>query len=131
MGSFMQREVSFQKENQVDGPFEVLERINDNAYKVDLPGEYGVSATFNVADLSPYFEDDYLVNLRANSPQHGENDGGPSPSMNLISRFKIKSKIQEWVNIFLAQPCELSVWAFGVSPGFVTRLEQGPNVELP
>ena len=52
---------------RADGPFEVLERINDNAYKVDLPGEYGVSATFNVADLSPYLEDDYLDNLRANS----------------------------------------------------------------
>ena len=37
-----------------DGPFEVLERINDNACKVDLPGDYGVSATFNVADLSAY-----------------------------------------------------------------------------
>jgi len=32
---------------QGDGPFQILERINDNAYKVDLPGEYGVSATFN------------------------------------------------------------------------------------
>ena len=60
---------------RVDAPFEVLERINDNAYKVNLPGDYGVSATFNVADLSPYFEDDYLVNLRTNSPQQGENDG--------------------------------------------------------
>ena len=37
-----------------DGPFQILERINDNAYKVDLPGEYGVSASFNVADLSPF-----------------------------------------------------------------------------
>ena len=35
-----------------DGPFQVLERINDNAYKIDLPGEYNVSATFNVSDLS-------------------------------------------------------------------------------
>ena len=33
-----------------DGPFHVLERINNSAYKIDLSGEYGVSATFNVAD---------------------------------------------------------------------------------
>jgi hypothetical protein len=37
-----------------DGPFQVLERINDNAYKLDLPGEYNVSAIFNVTDLSPF-----------------------------------------------------------------------------
>ena len=37
-----------------DGPFQVIERINDNAYKLDLPGEYNVSATFNVSDLSPF-----------------------------------------------------------------------------
>ena len=37
-----------------DGPFQVLERINDNAYRLDLPGEYNISATFNVSDLSPF-----------------------------------------------------------------------------
>ena len=31
-----------------DGPFQVLERINDNAYKLDLTGEYNISATVNV-----------------------------------------------------------------------------------
>ena len=37
-----------------DGPFRVLERINDNAYKIELPDDYSVSTTFNVADLTPY-----------------------------------------------------------------------------
>ena len=58
----------------VDGPFEVIEKVNDNAYKVDLPGDYGVSCTFNVADLKPYYEDDHLENLRANSFLKGEDD---------------------------------------------------------
>jgi hypothetical protein len=54
-----------------DGPFQVVERINDNAYKLDLPGEYGVSASFNVADLSPF---DVGDDWRANPSQEGEND---------------------------------------------------------
>ncbi|GKA75632.1 hypothetical protein Tco_0782010 [Tanacetum coccineum] len=37
-----------------DGPFRVLKKINDNAYKIELPGHYIVSVTINVADLSPY-----------------------------------------------------------------------------
>ena len=37
-----------------DNPFQVLERINDNAYKLDLPSEYNISATFNVSNLSPF-----------------------------------------------------------------------------
>ncbi|GKV44250.1 hypothetical protein SLEP1_g51447 [Rubroshorea leprosula] len=42
---------------RADGHFQIVEKINDNAYKIKLPGDYGVSATFNVADLSPYYED--------------------------------------------------------------------------
>jgi len=46
---------------RAEGPFEVLEKVNDNAYKVDLPGDFRVLATFNVTDLSSYvpsrFED--------------------------------------------------------------------------
>uniref|UniRef100_A0A1U7WNB5 Uncharacterized protein LOC104228082 n=1 Tax=Nicotiana sylvestris TaxID=4096 RepID=A0A1U7WNB5_NICSY len=54
-----------------DGPFQVLERIGDNAYKLDLPGEFQVSATFNVADLSLF---DVGSNSRMNSFQEGGND---------------------------------------------------------
>ena len=35
-----------------DGPYQIIERINDNAYKMDLLGEYGVSDTFNISNLS-------------------------------------------------------------------------------
>ena len=32
----------------------MIERINDNAFKIDLPGEYNVSTSFNVSDLSTF-----------------------------------------------------------------------------
>ena len=40
--------------------------MNDNAYKVDLLGEYNVLDTFNVKDLSPYLEDVDDSDLRIN-----------------------------------------------------------------
>ena len=54
-----------------DGPFQVLARINDNAYKLDLPGKYNISATFNVSDLSPFDAGD---NLRMNPFEEGGGD---------------------------------------------------------
>jgi hypothetical protein len=33
---------------RADGPFKILEKINDNAYKLELPPEFGVSPTFNL-----------------------------------------------------------------------------------
>lgn len=39
-----------------DGPFRVIQNINNNAYKIKLRYTYEVSVTFNVAELSPYFE---------------------------------------------------------------------------
>ena len=54
-----------------DGPFQVLERINDNAYKLDLPGEYNINATFNVSDLSPF---DVGDDLRTNPFEERGND---------------------------------------------------------
>lgn len=58
---------------RAEGPFKVLERVGDNAYKIDLPGYFGgVSATFNIGDISPYLEDDDAKDLRENPlPQVG------------------------------------------------------------
>ncbi|GJX88135.1 RNA-directed DNA polymerase [Tanacetum coccineum] len=60
---------------QGDGPFRVLKKINDNAYKIELPGHYNVSATFNVADLSPYKGDsDDQPDSWSSLFQEGEDD---------------------------------------------------------
>ena len=63
---------------RVDGLFRVLEKVNDNAYKLDLPEGYNVSPTFNVHDLSPYLEDgigvEDGVDLRKNPFQQGRDD---------------------------------------------------------
>jgi hypothetical protein len=43
------------------GPYKILEKINDNAYKLELPLEFWVSPTFNIADLKLYLgEEDEL-----------------------------------------------------------------------
>ena len=69
-----------------DGPFQVLERINDNAYKLDLQGEYNVSSTFNVADLSPFSASDDF-DLRANPLQEEGNDANPPVPVQPTTRW--------------------------------------------
>ena len=38
-----------------DGPFQVLKRINDNSYELDMPDTYLGSHTFNISDLTPFY----------------------------------------------------------------------------
>jgi hypothetical protein len=70
---------------RIDGPFRVLQLIRENAYKIELPGDYGVLATFNVSDLSPYYEhQEDQVDLEASLHQPGETDTGVSNKPNLV-----------------------------------------------
>jgi len=76
---FRKERFPLQRKNKLqprgDGPFQVVEKINNNAYKIDLPGEYNVSSTFNVSDLSPFDDAD----LRTNLFEEGENDASQEP----------------------------------------------------
>ena len=56
-----------------DGPFQVIKRINDNAYELDMPNTYLGSNSFNVTDLTPF--DAGFPNSWTNSLQPGEYDG--------------------------------------------------------
>ena len=81
MGSFEEANIPSEKKVQIKSksydPFETLERINDNAYRVERPGEYDISTAFNVVDLNPHLEDEPFEDLRSNPLQQGEDDRDP------------------------------------------------------
>jgi hypothetical protein len=60
--------------NRAAGPFKILEKINDNAYKLELPPEFGISPTFNISDLKPYLGKEDELESRATLLQEWEDD---------------------------------------------------------
>jgi hypothetical protein len=55
-------------------PFKILAKINDNAYKLELPPVFGVSLSFNISDLRPYLGEDDEMLSRTTSMQEEEDD---------------------------------------------------------
>nr|XP_027071927.1 uncharacterized protein LOC113696743 [Coffea arabica] len=68
-----------------DGQFQILAKVDDNAYQLDLLGEYGVSSTFNVADLFPFDVGDNF-DLRTNPSQEEGTDEEPPRTLVVASR---------------------------------------------
>ena len=65
---------------RADGPFKVLARYNNNAYKIDLPRDkYNMSDIFNVKDLSPFHGDEDLD--PRSDPFEGRGDDAEHPSI--------------------------------------------------
>ncbi|RZC03249.1 hypothetical protein D0Y65_018078, partial [Glycine soja] len=84
-----------------DGPFQVLERVNKNAYRLDLPDEYGINTTFNISYLIPFaggadIEEEELTDLRSN-PLQGEGNDAILPRKGPVTRAMSKRLQQDWV----------------------------------
>jgi hypothetical protein len=71
------------------GPFKILATIKDNAYKLELPLEFGVSPTFNISDLRPYFGEEDEMPSRTTSMQEGEDDEDINTSATIIPSVEI------------------------------------------
>ena len=61
------------------GPYKIIEKINDNAYKLELPPEFGVSPTFNIADLKSYLGEEDKLESRTTQFHEGEDDEDITP----------------------------------------------------
>jgi hypothetical protein len=103
----------------------VLSKINDNAYKIDLTTEYGVSQTFDASDLSPYFGP--LVS-RMTPFQEGEDDE-EIPTINTtpinnapITRSHVK-QISDQVNANLCHSYNLNLDDMVVLSSFLLLVE--------
>jgi translation initiation factor IF-1 len=75
------------------GPFKILARINDNAYKLELPPEFGVSPNFNISDLRPYLGEEDEMLSRMMSIQEGEDDEDINTSATIIPSIEILDPI--------------------------------------
>jgi hypothetical protein len=71
------------------GPFKILAKFNDNAYKLELPHEFGVSPSFNISDLRPYLGEDDEIPLRTTSMQEVEDDEDINTSATIIPSIEI------------------------------------------
>ena len=119
-----------------EGPFEILEQVCPNAYKVDLPEDYGISSTFNVADLRPYVdESEEIPSLRSN-PSQLRGDDGDHPIQPVEDQVTAQSHVQRSsiakeaqllarnaLDLTDSEDCSSS----GNRPGFVWLVELDPG----
>jgi hypothetical protein len=57
--------------SRATSPFQILAKINDNAFKLELPPEFRVSPSFNISDLRPYLREEDEMPSRTTSMQEG------------------------------------------------------------
>jgi hypothetical protein len=75
------------------GSFKFFATINDNAYKLELPPEFGVSPSFNISDLRPYLGEEDEMPSRTTSMQEREEDEDIDTSATIIPSVEILDPI--------------------------------------
>jgi hypothetical protein len=79
-------------------------KINENANKLDLPADFWVSLTFNIADLKPYFGEEDEIESRMTQMQEGEDDvdinssDTSTPTHNQISGLINRAQVRQLNN---------------------------------
>ena len=77
------------------GPFKILSKINDNAYIVDIPDDWGISNSFNISDLVEFHESKDIPTemFSSSTPLENENSQNSFLSPNLVSNVGLIDKI--------------------------------------
>jgi hypothetical protein len=81
--------------SRATGPFKILGKINNNAYKLELPLECGVSPSFNISNLRPYLGEEDEMPSRTTSMQEGEDDEDINSSATIIPSIEILGPITQ------------------------------------
>jgi hypothetical protein len=75
-------------------PSKILAKINDNAYKLELPLEFGVTLSFNILDLRPYVGEEDEMPSRMMSMKEGEDEEDINTSATIIPSVEILGPIK-------------------------------------
>jgi hypothetical protein len=73
--------------------FKILAKINDNAYKHELPPEFVVNPSFNISDLRRYLGEEDEMPSRKTSMQEEEDDEDINTSATIIHSVEILGSI--------------------------------------
>ena len=111
---------------RVDGHFKIIEKIGENAYKLQFPDEYEISLMFNVKDLRAYHDEDLRVSLFS---QLWEIDTGASINTPNIESSSLIIEELDWGCQKALNTCENSL--FGLHLGLGKQKKTWSNLANP
>ena len=120
---------------RVDGHFKIIEKIGENAYKLQLPDEYEISLMFNVKDLRAYHDEDLRAyhdeDLRVSLfSQLWEIDTGASINTPNIESSSLIIEELDWGCQKALNTCENSLFGLHLGLGKLKK-KRGQTWQIP